>query len=135
MNLLSFATRACGRKCADSPSPGVHRAVRRALGALVLITAASPAGAQTMAPPANITQIRTGWNLDSFAVVTNAPIKNPFGCPTVDGYVSTKPAPGFGTFYDAAKLAFETNTRVVVTVDNTACSTGRPKIIGINVLH
>lgn len=109
--------------------------MRRIFGALILTLIAAPAGAQTMAPPANITQIRTGWNLDSFAVVPSQQIVNPFGCPTVDGYVSSKPSPGYQTFYDAAKLAFQLNSRVVVTVDNKACAAGRPKIIGINILR
>src|SRR3954451_23473753 len=127
----------------DTYSPSTSRGkqltleslMRYVFATLALLLGAAPAGAQTMAPVATITQMRTGWNLDSFAVVTNQQIVNPFGCPTVDGYISTKPAPGFATFYDAAKLAFQTNARVVVTVDNTACSAGRPKIIGINVLH
>jgi hypothetical protein len=109
--------------------------MRRIFGAFILTLIAAPAGAQTMTPAANVTQIRTGWNTDSFAVVTSQQTVNPFGCPIVDGYVSVKPAPGYATYYDAAKLAFQTNTHVVVAVDNTACAAGRPKIIGINVLH
>ena len=88
--------------------------MRRILGALALILVAAPAGAQTMTDPGKVTLLRTGWNSDSFAIVTAAPLKNPAGCPTPDGYISTKPAAGYGTYYDAAKLAFQTNTNAQV---------------------
>jgi hypothetical protein len=108
--------------------------MRRILGALALILFAVPAVAQTASQPGTVTLLRTGWNLNSFGIQTSAPFINPVGCPAHDGYVSTKPAPGYDTFYDAAKLAFLTDVNtVVVVVDNNACSAGRPKIIGINL--
>ena len=110
--------------------------MRRILGALALILIAAPAGAQTMGEPGKVTLLRTGWNSDSFAIATTAPFLNPANCPVTDGYISTKPAPGYNTYYDAAKLAFLTNiSNVVVVVDNTMCVSGRPKIIGINMSH
>src|SRR5690349_9104547 len=107
--------------------------MRRILGALALVLVTAPAGAQTMTGFGKVTLLRTGWNADSFAVVTAAPLANPAHCPTPDGYISLKPAAGYGTYYDAAKLAFQTNANAQVTVDNTACVAGRPKIFGINL--
>jgi hypothetical protein len=109
--------------------------VKRILGALALILLAAPAGAQTMSGPGKVTLLRTGWNADSFAIETSTQFINPASCATPDGYISTKPAPGYETYYDTAKLAFQTNTNVVVVVDNTACVSGRPKLIGINLTH
>jgi hypothetical protein len=108
-----------------------------ALACVLAAPLATPgvAGAQTMTGPVNVNQIRTGWNADSFAVVTVQAITNPAKCPIADGYISTKPAKGYGTFFDAAKLAFQLNARVQVAIDNSACVSGRPKIIGINVLR
>jgi len=111
-------------------SPGI-------LGALALILLAAPAGADgaTATAVGVVTQLRTGWNLDSFAIETSAPFKNPANCPDHDGYISDKPAPGYETYYDAAKLAFLMNARVVVIVDNTVCVQKRAKLIGINLTH
>lgn len=91
--------------------------------------------AQTMTGPVNVTMIRTGWNADAFAVVTLQPIANPAHCPIADGYIAQKPQPGYGTYYDAALLAFDKNARVQVTVANTDCVAGRPKLIGLNLLR
>jgi hypothetical protein len=111
-------------------SPGI-------LGALALILLAAPAGAAgaTATTVGKVTLLRTGWNLDSFAIETTAPFINPAGCPDHDGYISDKPAPGYETYYDAAKLAFLVNANVVVVVDNTLCVQGRAKLIGINLTH
>jgi hypothetical protein len=81
----------------------------------------------------SITMIRTGWNLDSFAVVTAEPIINPAGCATPDGYISDKSLPGYETFYSAALTAFVARRRVIMVVDDTQCVHDRPKIVGINV--
>jgi hypothetical protein len=115
----------------------MEKIMRRILGVLALILLAAPAGAhaQAMSGPGKVTLLRTGWNSDSFAIATSAPFLNPVNCPTPDGYISTKPAPGYNTYYDAAKLAFQMNATVVVTVDNTMCVSGRPKIIGLNLSH
>jgi hypothetical protein len=113
----------------------MEKIMRRILGALALILLAAPAGAQTMGGTGKVTLLRTGWNSDSFAIATSAQFTNPAHCSTPDGYVSAKPAPGYSTYYDAAKVAFETNANVVVSVDNTMCVSGRPKIIGINLSH
>ncbi len=109
--------------------------MRRVLGALTLILAAAPAMAQTMTGPVNVTMIRTGWDSDSFAVVTLQPHANPGGCPIPDGYIALKPQRGYDTYYRAALLAFDKNARVQVTVANSGCIAGRPKMIGINLLH
>lgn len=113
----------------------MERDMRRTLGALTLILAAAPAMAQTMTGPVNVTMVRTGWNADAFAVVTLQPIANPSGCPIADGYVAQKPQPGYDTYYRAALLAFDKNSRAQVTVADAGCIAGRPKIIGINLLR
>lgn len=106
--------------------------MRFLLPALAVLAIALPAAAQTM-PTASITMIRTGWNTDSFAVVTAEPIQNPARCPTPDGYLSEKSAPGYSTYYAAALTAYAAKRRVVVTVHNSECALGRPKLIGINL--
>ena len=102
--------------------------------AVMLASSMAPAMAQVVTAPVNLTMVRTGWNADSFAVVTSQAVVNPAHCPIPDGYVSTKPAPGYASYYDAAKLAWQTSRRVQVSIDATLCVAGRPKIIGINVL-
>lgn len=92
-----------------------------------------PAAGQPVSQAGSITMIRTGWNLDSFAVVTAEPIVNPAGCPTPDGYISDKSFPGYETFYSAALTAFIARCRVIMVVDDTQCIHDRPKIVGINV--
>ncbi|CAI8887778.1 hypothetical protein [Methylocaldum szegediense] len=92
-----------------------------------------PAAGQPVSQAGSITMIRTGWNLDSFAVVTAEPIVNPAGCPTPDGYTSDKSFPGYETFYSAALTAFIARRRVIMVVDDTQCIHDRPKIVGINV--
>jgi hypothetical protein len=103
------------------------------LGVLAVILLAAPAGAQTMSARGYVTLLRTGWNSDSFAIQTSAPFINPAGCHDPDGYISVKTAPGYETYYDAAKLAYQMSAEVQVTVDNTVCISGRPKLWGINV--
>ena len=109
--------------------------MRRILGAVALILSAAPAMAQTMTGTTTLNLIRTGWDADSFAVATVLPIANPAGCPIPDGYIALKPQKGYQTYYDAALLAFQINARVQVTVANTGCISGRPKLIGINLLR
>ncbi len=81
----------------------------------------------------SITEIRTGWNADSFAVVTAETIMNPARCTNPDGYISDKSLPGYETYYAAALTAIAARRRAVVTVDNLQCFAGRPKIVGITV--
>jgi hypothetical protein len=107
--------------------------MRSMFTALALVVVATPAWSQTMIP-GTITMIRTGWNADSFAVVTAEPIANPAHCPTPDGYISERSLPGYNTYYAAALTAYATNSKVIVTVHNTQCGpAGRPKLIGINL--
>lgn len=80
-----------------------------------------------------VTLVRTGWNSDSFAVVTVEPIINPAKCPTADGYISDISLPGYRTYYAAALTAVTANLRVVITVHTSQCFGGRPKLIGINL--
>lgn len=102
--------------------------------ATLAVTAAGSASAQT-ARQGSITVVRTGWNADSFAVVTAEPIANPAGCPNADGYISEKSFPGYETYYAAALSAIVSRLRVVVTVHNTQCGfAGRPKLIGLDLL-
>jgi hypothetical protein len=82
--------------------------------------------------------IRTGWYADSFAVVIqNQAVLNPKGCPpgTTDGYESESSYPGHNTYFQAALAAYIANRHVTVTVDPNKCSSsGRPVILGINIL-
>lgn len=75
--------------------------MRPLLIALIVAVCASPAIAQTPSS-GSITLIRTGWNADSFAIVTQEPIQNPANCPTPDGYISEKSLPGYSTYYAVA---------------------------------
>lgn len=103
--------------------------------AFALLTLAAPAIAQTMRS-ATITMSRTGWNFDSFAVVTAEPISNPANCPTPDGYISEKSQPGYSTYYAAALTAYIARRRVVIVAHNSECGfAGRPKLIGINLTN
>jgi hypothetical protein len=104
----------------------------RGMLALALLAPTSPALAQSM-QAGTVTMIRTGWNSDSFAVVTAEPIANPARCPTPDGYISEKTLPGYSTYYAAALTAYLARRRVVITVHNTECFGSRPKLIGINL--
>lgn len=77
--------------------------------------------------------VRTGWNADSFAIVTAEPIMNPARCPTPDGYISDNSFPGYGTYYAAALTAIAARRRVIVAINDTECFAGRPKILGVNL--
>ena len=100
------------------------------------IAMAAPAAASAQnARDATVTMVRTGWNSDSFAIVTAEPVLNPAFCPTPDGYISEKADPGYSTYYSAALTAIAHRLRVSVTVHNTECGfAGRPKLIGVNLL-
>jgi len=89
--------------------------------------------AATMAGPLTITKIRTGWNSDNFAIETDQPIVNPAGCTTPDGYIFDPSKPGHKTYYPAVFMAFASSKKVLVTVSDTECYLGRPRIWGINV--
>ena len=106
--------------------------MRLLLIALALLSLSSSAFSQTMAPESNITLVRTGWELDSFAVVTTDPIINPAACPTPDGYISAMNFRGYRTYYDAVLTALTSDLPVTIVVHNTQCFQGRPRIIGIN---
>ena len=106
--------------------------MRKLYLAALLTAVCSPLYAQTMAA-ANVTMIRTGWNADSFAVVTAEPVTNPANCPTADGYISDKSFAGYSTYYAAALTAFVARRRIIVTVHNSECFAGRPKLIGIDL--
>ena len=93
-----------------------------------------PAVAQQSPPVGALTMVRTGWNDDFFAVTTAAPVINPAGCPSPDGYGSERSAPGYQTLYSAALTALVARRVVVVIVHNSQCTSfGRPKLIGINI--
>jgi hypothetical protein len=105
--------------------------MRVVLAALILVGFASPAFAQAGDSGA-ITLLRTGWNSDSFAIAMTGPIQNPANCPTPDGYISHSSLPGYNTYYAAALTAYVAKQPVLVTIHNTECFAGRPKLIGIN---
>ena len=106
--------------------------MRLFLFAILCICCALSAAAQTM-KPGTISAIRTGWNDDSFAVVTTEPIVNPAHCREPDGYVSMRTLPGYSTYLAAALTAYVARAPVVVTVDDKECAGTRPKLIGINL--
>jgi hypothetical protein len=80
-----------------------------------------------------VTGVRTGWNSDSFAVMTREPIANPAHCHSPDGYIAQIADPGYRTYYAAALTAYVTKNAVTVTIDPTACLSDRPKLIGIDL--
>jgi hypothetical protein len=98
-----------------------------------LICLSSPAFSQTTAV-GSITLIRTGWNFDSFGIVTREPIQNPANCPTPDGYVSDGTQPGYSTYYAAALTAYMANVPIQIVIHNSECVATRPKLIGINLM-
>jgi hypothetical protein len=102
--------------------------------AVAITLGAAPvlAASQTMRT-GTITMVRTGWNVDAFAVVTAEQIANPARCPTADGYLSQKAAPGYSTYYAAALTGYLAAKPAVFTVHDTECEFGRPKLIGINL--
>ena len=109
--------------------------MRALLVVLTLLGFVSPALSQTSTAAGNITMIRTGWFADSFAVVINAPVKNPASCPTPDGYISDKTQPGYDTYLRAALAAYTAKRPVVITVSDKTCGpAGRPTLVGINIL-
>ena len=99
------------------------------LGAALI---AWPAHAQTHAV-GTITMVRTGWNVDSFAVVLNVPVQNPARCPTADGYITEASLPGYRTYLAAALTAFASKSPVQIVVHDKECFGNRPKLIGINL--
>jgi hypothetical protein len=105
----------------------VITAITISLGTAPVIATAQTTRAGT------ITMVRTGWNVDSFAVVTAEPIVNPARCPTADGYLSMKSAPGYSTYYAAALTGYLAARPAVFTVHDSECEMGRPKLIGINL--
>jgi hypothetical protein len=66
-----------------------------------------------------ISLIRTGWDTESFAVVTAEPIINPANCSTPDGYITAAAFRGYRTYYDAVLTAFVTDVPITITVHNT----------------
>ena len=113
---------------------GWNRAVtaRSALAALAATVAAAPAEAQTTMV-GNITMVRTGWNDDSFAVVTAEPMPNPAGCARSDGYITQKSLPGYSTYYAAVLTAYASRRPVMLVAHDTECFGGWPKLIGVNL--
>ncbi|MGH7840319.1 MAG: hypothetical protein ACREQT_02210 [Candidatus Binataceae bacterium] len=101
---------------------------------LYVITCAS-AVADPPNIPTQITMIRTGWNAEQFGIVTVAPIVNPAGCPTADGYVTDSSQPGYQTYYAATLLAYAERATVIVVVAEHGCVSSRPKLIGINIVR
>jgi hypothetical protein len=100
--------------------------------ALAVLASTGPAAAQTTMT-GTISMIRTGWNDDSFAVVTVEPMPNPAGCARADGYITHKSLPGYSTYYAAALTAYAVRRRVMLVAHNTECYGGWPKLIGINL--
>jgi hypothetical protein len=106
--------------------------MRLLLIALALLGLSSSAFSQTLTTEGAITQVRTGLDADSFAVVIDAPIVNPANCTNPDGYISFINFRGYRTHYDAVLAAFAADVPIIVAVHNTVCYANRPRIIGIN---
>ena len=107
------------------------------LRAFVFLAAATLCNAASADPTQRLTtikEIRTGWNTEQFAIVTNEPqMANPANCPAPDGYISDSTQPGYNTYYAAAITAFVERAQVVAVIAEQGCIAGRPKLIGINV--
>lgn len=81
--------------------------------------------------PGRITFMTSGFASSSMRVTTSAPLFNPEGCPTFDGYI-TDPADTGSPLYHAILLqAFQTGRPVSLTI--SGCFVGRPKIIGVSM--
>lgn len=102
-----------------------------ATATLLMVGAAS---AQTMMT-GTISLIRTGWNDDSFAVVTVEAMPNPAGCARNDGYITHTSLPGYDTYYAAALTAYIARKRVVLVAHDSECFGSWPKLIGINLIQ
>lgn len=100
---------------------------------MVLLIMSAPACAQTMTGNVTPTMLRTGWNIDAFAIVTAQPIVNPAGCSQPDGYQSLGTLPGYHTYLATALTAIALDSNIRVTIHNSECAGSRPKIIGINI--
>jgi hypothetical protein len=103
------------------------------LAGVVAASSLQPVFAQTTVSAGLIKQIDTGWESDTFGVMTTAAIVNPAGCTATDMYESSSPAAGYNTYYAAALTAFSTGSQVTVVVSNTTCTENRPTIIGIYI--
>jgi len=82
-----------------------------------------------------IVMIRTGWNDDSYAVITAEPMPNPAGCSRDDGYITHITLPGYNTYYAAALTAYAARRRVMLIVHDSECYGPWPKLIGINLIQ
>lgn len=100
----------------------------------ILLVSVFAANAQHTHVSGNITQLRTGWDSDSFGVMLDAPQVNPAKCSTNNlGYISTIDHRGYHTYYAAALAAYVAGKRVTIVVHATECIGPFPKIIGINM--
>jgi hypothetical protein len=107
--------------------------MRTIFAAAFLLVTALPCHAQ-QAVSGTLTQVRTGWNDDSFGIMLNVPQINPAHCTeNTLGYISTINNAGFHTYYSAALTAYVARKPVTITVHNTECIGGFPKIIGVNM--
>ncbi|MCK9538219.1 hypothetical protein [Dokdonella sp.] len=102
---------------------------------MLCIAMAQIASAQSSTGTVSIDGIRTGWNLDAFAIETVQPIINPASCSAPDGYMIDSTMPGYQTFLSASLTAFSLNFPVAITVDGTRCVAQRPRIVGVNIMR
>jgi hypothetical protein len=116
---------------------GIRReGIMRLVLFLVLIVGFSvPAYAEPTQVVGHIKMIRTGWNVESFAIVMDVPTppgnQPPCGPGPGGGYITDNTQPGYKTYYAAALVAFMENVQIVAIIDG--CSMGYPKLIGINL--
>lgn len=107
----------------------------RLLIVAMALSVAGAAAAQSTTGTVTTKMVRTGWSSDSFALVTVQPIINPAGCSSPDGYVSSNAMPGYQTYLAASLAAFSLDAPITISVDNTKCLSGRPVIIGVNIIR
>ena len=104
--------------------------MHRFLLALALIVIAQPAAAQPAAP-GFVVAGTVGFLLvdeTSFGVGTDSPILNPANCPTPDSYRSSFIRE---LYYGTALTAFAMTASITITIHESECANGRPKIVGI----
>lgn len=101
--------------------------------ALSLFGTTAAVAQTTTTTPTAIIKIGTGWSNEAFSAYINQALINPANCVAADFYGADTTVPGYSTHYAAALTAFSTGKLVTFVISNTACSQGRPMIVGLYV--
>jgi hypothetical protein len=124
------------RKTEETPlrsNWGKRMQTRISLLAATFVLSSHHCGAgQVVSDWTRITQIRTGWVIDTMAVFTQAPLANP-GCTVTNaGYVTDPADSGHQLFHSVLLAAFINGKEVQITA--AGCIIGdKPRIIGVDV--